>query len=73
MRLSLSKLAKESQRANEGSTIYILDEPTTGLHFWDISKLLAVLERLTHADNTVILIDLNTEVDNHWVIQDRWK
>lgn len=56
------KLAKELARASTGDTVYILDEPTTGLHFADIQKLLDVLHRLTDAGNTVIVIEHNLEV-----------
>jgi excinuclease ABC subunit A len=56
------KLAKELSRADTGRTLYILDEPTTGLHFADIQKLLDVLHRLTEAGNTVIVIEHNLDV-----------
>jgi excinuclease ABC subunit A len=56
------KLAKELARASTGDTVYILDEPTTGLHFADIQKLLDVLHRLTAAGNTVIVIEHNLDV-----------
>jgi excinuclease ABC subunit A len=56
------KLAKELSRVSTGDTIYILDEPTTGLHFADIQKLLDVLHRLTDAGNTVIVIEHNLDV-----------
>jgi excinuclease ABC subunit A len=56
------KLAKELARASTGDTVYILDEPTTGLHFADIQKLLDVLHRLTGAGNTVIVIEHNLDV-----------
>ena len=56
------KLARELARSSRGSTLYILDEPTTGLHFDDIKKLLEVLNRLTDAGNTVIMIEHNLEV-----------
>jgi excinuclease ABC subunit A len=64
------KLAKELARVSTGDTVYILDEPTTGLHFADIQKLLDVLHRLTDAGNTVIVIEHNLDVIKtaDWVI-----
>ncbi len=64
------KLAKELSRVATGDTIYILDEPTTGLHFADIQKLLDVLHRLTDAGNTVIVIEHNLDVIKtaDWII-----
>jgi excinuclease ABC subunit A len=56
------KLAKELGRVATGDTIYILDEPTTGLHFADIQRLLDVLHRLADAGNTVIIIEHNMDV-----------
>ena len=56
------KLAKELSRKSTGQTVYILDEPTTGLHFADIDKLLEVLNRLVDAGNTVIVIEHNLDV-----------
>ncbi len=56
------KLASELQRRSTGRTIYVLDEPTTGLHFEDIRKLLAVLGRLADGGNTVIVIEHNLDV-----------
>jgi excinuclease ABC subunit A len=56
------KLSKELARVSTGDTVYILDEPTTGLHFADIQRLLNVLHRLTDAGNTVIVIEHNLEV-----------
>ncbi len=64
------KLAKELSRAATGSTIYILDEPTTGLHFSDIQRLLDVLHRLVDAGNTVIVIEHNLDVikSADWIV-----
>ncbi|MCP4544356.1 MAG: excinuclease ABC subunit UvrA [Chloroflexi bacterium] len=64
------KLAKELCRPDTGRTVYILDEPTTGLHFADIQKLLDVLHRLTDAGNTVIIIEHNLDVIKtaDWII-----
>ena len=56
------KLASELSRRATGKTIYILDEPTTGLHFADIAKLLDVLQRLTDGGNTVMVIEHNLDV-----------
>jgi excinuclease ABC subunit A len=56
------KLGRELSKRDTGRTVYILDEPTTGLHFADIQKLLDVLNRLTDRGNTVIVIEHNMEV-----------
>jgi excinuclease ABC subunit A len=64
------KLASELQKRSTGRTVYILDEPTTGLHFEDIRKLLGVLTRLVEAGNTVIVIEHNLDVIKtaDWII-----
>ncbi|MDA9176408.1 ATP-binding cassette domain-containing protein, partial [Alphaproteobacteria bacterium] len=64
------KLSKELSKRSTGKTVYILDEPTTGLHFHDVSKLLEVLHRLTDQGNTVIIIEHNLEVIKtaDWII-----
>ncbi len=56
------KLASELARRSTGNTLYILDEPTTGLHFADVDKLISVLARLTDAGNTVVVIEHNLDV-----------
>ena len=56
------KLASELQRRSTGRTVYVLDEPTTGLHFEDVRKLLGVLTRLVEAGNTVVVIEHNLDV-----------
>jgi excinuclease ABC subunit A len=56
------KLSRELARRSTGKTFYVLDEPTTGLHFEDIRKLLAVIERLVEAGNTVVVIEHNLDV-----------
>ncbi len=64
------KLAKELSRRATGRTLYILDEPTTGLHFHDVAKLLEVLHQLADAGNTLAVIEHNLEVIKtaDWVI-----
>jgi excinuclease ABC subunit A len=56
------KLARELSKRQTGRTIYILDEPTTGLHFDDVRKLLDVLQRLVDLGNTVLIIEHNLDV-----------
>ncbi|HET8541687.1 MAG TPA: excinuclease ABC subunit UvrA [Anaeromyxobacter sp.] len=64
------KLSRELARVGTGKTLYILDEPTTGLHFEDVKKLLVVLDRLADAGNTVVVIEHNLDVIKcaDWVI-----
>ena len=64
------KLASELQRRSTGRTFYILDEPTTGLHFDDVRQLLIVLQRLVDAGNTVLVIEHNLDVikSADWII-----
>ena len=56
------KLALELSKVQTGKTLYILDEPTTGLHFFDVKKLLEVLNRLVDEGNTVVVIEHNLDV-----------
>ena len=56
------KLAKELSKRSTGKTLYLLDEPTTGLHFADIKKLLEVLNKLVDAGNSVLVIEHNLDV-----------
>ncbi|MDA9644029.1 excinuclease ABC subunit UvrA [Pseudomonadota bacterium] len=64
------KLAKELSKRSTGKTLFILDEPTTGLHFYDIELLLGVLKRLADQGNTVVVIEHNLDVikSSDWVI-----
>jgi excinuclease ABC subunit A len=64
------KLAKELSKRSTGRTLYILDEPTTGLHFYDIEQLLAVLHRLRDEGNTIVVIEHNLDVIKtaDWII-----
>src|SRR5699024_2401652 len=64
------KLASELQKRSTGRTVYVLDEPTTGLHFEDIRKLLIVLQRLVDDGNSVIVIEHNLDVikASDWII-----
>jgi excinuclease ABC subunit A len=56
------KLARELARKSTGRSLYILDEPTTGLHFEDVKQLLALLHRLTDAGNTIVIVEHNLDV-----------
>ena len=64
------KLAKELSKRSTGSTLYILDEPTTGLHFHDVAQLLDVLFKLRDQGNTIVIIEHNLEVIKtaDWII-----
>ena len=64
------KLSKELSKRATGRTLYMLDEPTTGLHFHDVAKLLEVLQELVEGGNTVLVIEHNLEVIKtaDWVI-----
>ena len=64
------KLAKELSKRATGKTFYILDEPTTGLHFHDVKQLLKVLHRLRDGGNTVVVIEHNLDVIKtaDWII-----
>ena len=64
------KLAKELSKRSSGKTLFILDEPTTGLHFYDIELLLGVLKRLSDQGNTVVVIEHNLDVikSSDWII-----
>ena len=56
------KLASELSKKSTGKTLYILDEPTTGLHFADVDKLISVLDKLVETGNTVVVIEHNLDV-----------
>ena len=58
------KLSRELSKRNTGKTLYLLDEPTTGLHFDDVNKLLTILHRLVDEGNTVVVVEHNLEVIN---------
>lgn len=64
------KLAKELSKGDTGRTIYLLDEPTTGLHFSDVENLIDILKRITEAGNTVIVIEHNLDIIKNadWII-----
>lgn len=55
-------MATELSKRSTGKTLYILDEPTTGLHFADVDKLISVLDKLVEAGNTVVVIEHNLDV-----------
>jgi excinuclease ABC subunit A len=63
-------MAAELSRKDTGNTLYILDEPTTGLHFADVGKLLDILDRLVRMGNTVVIIEHNLDViaSADWII-----
>jgi excinuclease ABC subunit A len=65
------KLSRELSKRSTGRTLYILDEPTTGLHFDDIRKLLKVMNRLVDAGNTMVVIEHNLDVIKtaDWIIE----
>jgi excinuclease ABC subunit A len=64
------KLSRELSKRPTGRTLYILDEPTTGLHFADVQRLIDVLDRLVEAGNTVLVIEHNLDVIRNadWII-----
>ena len=64
------KIAKELSKKPTGKTLYILDEPTTGLHFEDVNKLISILQELTNNGNTVVVIEHNLDVlkCSDWII-----
>jgi excinuclease ABC subunit A len=64
------KLAKELYRRGAGRTLYLLDEPTTGLHIADVARLLGLLQRLVEAGNSVVVIEYNLDVMKcaDWII-----
>jgi len=64
------KLSKELSKSDTGQTLYILDEPTTGLHFHDINQLLSVITRLRDRNNTIVIIEHNLDVIKtaDWVV-----
>ena len=65
------KLAKELSKRSTGKTLYYLDEPTTGLHFQDIKRLLEILQRLTDLGNTTVIVEHNLDVicAADWIIE----
>ena len=64
------KIAKELSKKPTGKTLYILDEPTTGLHFEDVNKLVSILQELTNNGNTVVVIEHNLDIlkCSDWII-----
>jgi len=64
------KISRELVKKSEGNTLYILDEPTTGLHFYDIEKLIKVLRQLVDKGNSVLVIEHNMDVirNSDWII-----
>ena len=64
------KLAKELSKTSTGKTIYLLDEPTTGLHFHDVQLLMDVLHKLNSQGNTIVVIEHNLDVirNSDWII-----
>ena len=64
------KIAKELSKKPTGKTLYILDEPTTGLHFEDVNKLISILQELTNNGNTVVVIEHNLDIlkCSDWII-----
>jgi excinuclease ABC subunit A len=64
------KLSRELSRRDTGRTLYLMDEPTTGLHFFDIEQLLKVIHRLRDAGNTIVIIEHNLDVIKtaDWII-----
>ncbi len=64
------KLATELSKKDSGNTVYILDEPTTGLHFADVKKLLKILTRLRDLGNTIVIIEHNLDIISSadWII-----
>ena len=64
------KLARELSKRQTGKTLYLLDEPTTGLHFDDVRKLLEVLHKLTDLGNTILIIEHNLDVIRNadWIL-----
>jgi excinuclease ABC subunit A len=64
------KLSRELSKRDTGKTLYILDEPTTGLHFYDVEQLLVVLHRLRDHGNTIVVIEHNLDVIKtaDWII-----